>query len=88
MHFEPIECMSCGWVGDYDEITVEGACPICNGPLYFLGEDPTVEEYDAQIHDFAVPSNTASRPTAPCAPAGDDLGDGRRGGLCLAVRRT
>ena len=28
------------------------------------------------------PPNTASSPTAPCASAGDDLGDSRRGGLC------
>lgn len=26
--------------------------------------------------------NTASRPTAPGAPAGEDAGDSRRGGLC------
>jgi hypothetical protein len=32
------------------------------------------------VNEF--PSNTASRPTAPSSPAGDDLGDSRRGGLC------
>ena len=26
--------------------------------------------------------NTASSPTAPCAPAGDEPGDSQRGGLC------
>jgi len=41
----------------------------------------TLEQWRALQNVLQRP-NTASRPTAPCAPAGDDPGDSRRGGLC------
>ena len=39
--------------------------------------------YVARIFNNYERPNTASSPTAPGAPAGDDEGDSRRGGLCL-----
>ena len=40
-------------------------------------------KYENESNSFVrIPPNTASSPTAPASPAGDDSGSSRRGGLC------
>ena len=61
---------------DYS-MNFEYQCPHCTAII-----DVEVEAIPQFLCALAERPNTASRPTAPCAPAGDDPGDSQRGGLC------